>query len=478
MKQLFLTGLLVGGALLSAQAQSGYDDDIYSSAPVAPARPSSGYSNSGNYNGNDGYSNQNSGNGSYNSGNYADDYDYIDYTDDYTYATRFRRFDAPFYNVGYFSGFWSPWSYNPYWGSPWYGGYNYGGWGGSGIYVSVGYGGPYWSSGWGYNTWYGYGGFSSYWGYPSYAGWGHPGGGYGWGYRNGYWDGYYAGLYGAGAGYAPYAYRRINYAPRTTIGGVNGTGYRAPFNSGNRALTTGSDNLRGNGRGQFGNDRQVSNNAASERAVRPSVDTRLPDRNNRDVTPSNGRVRDGQLGNGADRVVEAPAPSRNNTGRGGFFSNSNDRAVEVRPSESSDRIRTPRGGSFNNGADRMVDAPAPTRNGSDRGGWFNNDRSAEAPVRENTRPRGGFFGNSDRVIEQQAPPVRNNDGWQNQRAMPDRGYSAPRQIERREMPRFEQRMEAPRPQPRFEAPMQRMSPPSGGGISAPSGGRGGGGYRR
>lgn len=502
MKQLFLTGLLVGSALFSAQAQSGYDDDIYSDRPAAPKpQASSGYDNSGNYsnnsgnynNNNDGYGNNggsyNSGSGSYNSGNYADDYDYIDYADDYSYATRFRRFDAPFYNVGYWSGFWSPFNYDPFWGSPWYGGYSNGGWGRPGVYVSINMGGPYWSSGWGYNTWYGYGGFSSYWGYPHYGGWGHGGGGYGYGYRNGYWDGYYAGLYGAGYGYTPYAYRTVNYAPRTAIGGVNGYNYRTPVNIGNRSAVMSNSDLRGtrsfpgsnsgnapapttpsNTRLPDRNIRTTDNNTAAE------IRTPSPDRNNGNIAAPDRNVRES---------VVAPAGTDRNT-RGSLFGN-NDRAVES-PAPT-------RNNSINNA--RIVETPAPTRNnGNTRGGWFSNgnDRAAEvAPSRETTRPQGGFFGNSDRAAQQQQqqPPVRNNDGWQNQRSTPDRGFSAPQQIERREMPRFErpQQMEAPRSQPRFEAPAPRMSAPSGGfsaprsAPAAPSGGgfggsRGGGGFRR
>lgn len=494
MKQLFLTGLLVGGALLSAQAQSGYDDDIYSSAPAAPSGNSSGYNNSGNsstnsgnYRNDDDYNDNRYGNnGNYNSGNYADDYDYIDYADDYSYSTRFRRFHAPFYNVGYWSGFWTPFDYDPYFGSPWYGGYGYGGWGRPGVYVSVNLGGPYWSSGWGYNTWYGYGGFSSYWGYPHYAGWGGYGSGYNWGYRNGYWDGYYAGLYGAGHGYSPYAYRQVNYAPRTAIGGVNGFDYRRTPVSGNRASAINNGEFRGGNRGMNVNPSGNSGTTAPVRANPSNI--RPTDRDNIRISGNdaiggvrNPTTRDNSAATAPDRNIRESAiePTRNTNPRGGFFGNNNDRAVE-----SNVPIRN--NGSLRN--DRISESTPPVRNTNPRGGFFgNNDRTVEqAPVRETTRPRGGFFGNNDRAIEPQQTP--RNNGWQNQRSQPDRSYSTPQpQIERRQMPRFEQRsVETPRSQPRFEAP-QRMSAPSGGGFSAPSrsmpsapsgGNRGGGGFRR
>ncbi len=134
------------------------------------------------------------------SGDYVRTYDsddYIDYDDDMSYySTNIRRFNYPFYNMGFYSSYYDPFWYNrqwvdPYWGWSW--------WARPGFSMGIGWGGPYWSSYWGWHTWYGYPGFYN---------------GMGWGgYYSGYWNGYYAGMH-HGDGWRG---RTVNYGPRVPV---------------------------------------------------------------------------------------------------------------------------------------------------------------------------------------------------------------------------------------------------------------------
>ena len=265
----------------------------------------------------------------------------------------------------------------------------------------------------------------------------------------------------------------MNYAPRTAIGGVNGSSYRTPVSNGYRSAGSINDELRSGNRSGTANT--PIRNAPSGARQPERTNSRVPDKNTAAEIRTPGRNNESMVA--PDRNVRESTLDRTRNERNprsDFFGNSNDRVPETTVPSRNNRFN-----SNDRLNDRVVETPAPTRNDNPRGGWFNNnDRAAEVPpVRESNRPRGGFFGNSnDRQPAQQAP-LRNNDNWQNQRAVPERTYSAPPPVERRQMPRFEQRsMEAPRSQPRFEAPAQRMSTPSNGGFSAPSGGRGGGGF--
>lgn len=126
---------------------------------------------------------------------------YIDYEQDDYYATRIRRFNYPFYNMGYFSPFYNPYWYDPFWSDPYWG---WSPWSRPGLTISFGMG-PYWTGYWGWYNWYGFGGFGSYWNYPLYASWWGPS------YYSGYWNGYYAGLYND----SRYV-RNVTYGPRTS----------------------------------------------------------------------------------------------------------------------------------------------------------------------------------------------------------------------------------------------------------------------
>jgi hypothetical protein len=538
MKHLLLTGLLLSGACLTAQAQGGYQDDVYSSAPVLPSggsgnsnsnssgnqqRPDNGSFDNRNSSDN-GYNNGNSNNGYSNSGNYndgntgygnsyADDYDYIDYQNDAYYSNRFRRFNDPFYNVGYWSSFWGP-GYGGYGGYGGFGGYGYG-FGGPGINISIGYGGPYWSSAWGWNNWYGYGGFSSYWNYPYYAGgWGgNPWlGGYGQGYNNGYWNGYYAGLYGAGTGYGNgynAGYRNVTYGPRD--GGLNG-GY-----SGYRNRLSGTDGYRQNASGGRSTNvpgitdggRRVPVNGSGVAPVRNSNAAISPGRTALDNNANSGRVitdratlnttdRNPRINNGA--TLSAP---------GGSFGEAapRDRIITRdgagnMVTESPARINRTEG----NNADRINSAPVR----APQGGWFegNSDRRVnvdrqqsvqEAAPRNNAGNNGAISDRATRSFDQQQPQ-RNFDqpryqqqpqrSFEQQQSQPQRNFEQPRyQPQQQPQRSFEQPQQMQQPQRSFEQPRQapqqrsfeqpRMSAPSRSFStpSAPSGGgfRGGGG---
>ncbi len=536
MKHLFLTGLLLSGACFTAQAQGGYQDDVYSSAPVPPSGNSGNSNSSGNQQrpNNGSFDNRNGGNGSYNNGNnsygdsYADDYDYIDYQNDAYYASRFRRFNDPFYNVGYWSSFWGP-SYGVYGGYGGYGGYGYGG---SGISISIGYGGPYWSSAWGWNNWYGYGGFSSYWNYPYYAGgWGgNPWmGAYGQGYNNGYWNGYYAGLYGAGIGNGygngyNAGYRNVTYGPRD--GGLNGS------YSGYRNRVTGTDGYRpttpANGNGNMvpgitdGGRRVPTVIDGNVTPVRSSGNEALSDRG---AIKNNAAPRDQATLKTNDRAVRVNDGNSVTPPNGRFTESagSNDRLPITRDGSGKRITESPVRNNRVETGNRVEAAPTPTR--APRGGWFEEnsnrnstfDRQQSAPEAV-PRSNGGSNRNEimDRPVrsfEQSAPAQREQP-----RAMPQRSFEQPRQrsfeqpqqrsFEQPQQRSFEQpqqrsfdqpqqrsferpQQQAPQMQQRsFEQPQQRSfsrpqmsapSTPSGGGFRGGGGGGGGnfgGGMRR
>ncbi len=501
MKKILLTSLLLSGALLTAQAQGGYQDDVYSSAPVPPAGSSgnSGSSSSGNYqqrpNGGS-FDNGNSGNGNYNDGSndngygntYADDYDYIDYQNDAYYATRFRRFNDPFYNVGYWSSFWGPWGYGGY-GGYGYGGYGYG-YGAPGINISIGYGGPYWSSAWGWNNWYGYSGFSSYWNYPYYAGgWGgSPWLGYGQGYNNGYWNGYYAGLYGAGYGYGNggygNGYRNVVYGPRGNGMNSSYSGFRGRV-PGTDGYRTGSGNTAGTVPGVTDGGRRVRTSmsapgapAVRDRAVLTNGDRTTLSPNDRAVRVSNATtpaVRERFNGAVSERpavitrdgagnqITESAAPARSR------FENNNN-------SISADRVSTPRGGWFESNSDRSsaIDRQQPVQNVNPR----SNNRDGD---------RGSISSQPTRSFDQQQP-VPQQRSFEQPRTMPKRSFDQSQSVPQRsfEQPRsapqrsFEQPRSMPVQRsfdrPQMSAPSRSFSTPA---PSMPSGGGGNfGGMRR
>jgi hypothetical protein len=467
MKQLFFTGLLALGAAMPAYAQSGgYEDDVYSNS--TPSRKQEQdryqqddrYSSSGNQSSNDNGSYRNDGR-SY----AADDYDYIDYDDDYNYSTRFRRFNAPMYNVGYWSGFWNPWGYDPFWGPA--GGFGYG-WGAPyrpGFTISVGYGGPYWSSYYGMNNWYGYPSFASCWGGYPYYGAGYGGYGYGNGYQNGYWNGYYAGLYGAGYG-APYAMRRVTYGPRySATNGYNG--YRAIPESGLRSAG-GTSITPATNYGPRETYRRTDNQGRNLSVVNEAGQPiRNVDRGELTASPTDGGrgTRFFENSGRQPNVNESTAPvNQDRPRRSGWFSNSND-ATTARPID-----RAP----MNN------NEAAPTTDRPRRGGWFSNDNGQNAPVdrsSEMSRPnRGGWNDRSSQINQPQRQEGPRQ--WGGSREQVGGGFERPQRSF--EQPRMEQpRMEQPRfEQPRISAP--RMEAPRMSAPSAPSGGGnfGGGAIRR
>lgn len=134
-------------------------------------------------------------------------------TDNVNYAAQIRRFNYPFYNVGYYSPYYNPYSYDPFWVDPFWG---WSPWASPGISISFGFGRPYWSSAWGWNSWWGYPNFYSAWSYPCYGSW------FG-NYYSGYWNGYYAGLNGGGWAVAP---RSIVYGPRNASNAASTVGVR------------------------------------------------------------------------------------------------------------------------------------------------------------------------------------------------------------------------------------------------------------
>lgn len=231
---LFIGALILSMAPLASYAQS---DDIYTSGSDMEKQRSSDSRRNNNNNTDNNYYNENNDRPQYQS-EYQDDNqgtadynnvsdngdgeEYIDYNDDYTYASHLRRFNEPFYNMGYYSPFYNPYWYDPFWTDPYWG---YNPWMGPSFSIGVGFGfgGPYWSSYWGWNTWYGYPGFSC-WGYPVYAGgWFGP-------YYGGFWNGYYGGLYNGYGGYT--GSHTVLYGPRYAANSrYNGLGYRAAYNT-------------------------------------------------------------------------------------------------------------------------------------------------------------------------------------------------------------------------------------------------------
>ncbi len=526
MKRFFFTGFLALSAFAPAFAQSGgYEDDMYSNGASSRQQTRSNddrYQQDGSYSGssggysnnNNGYSNNSNGYSGSNNGNYstdsrsyyADDYDYIDYDDDYNYSTRFRRFNDPFYNVGYWSNFWGPWGYDPFWGPSWGGGCYGPGWGGGwgrpGFTVSIGYGGPYWSSYWGYNNWYGYNGFSSYWGNPYYGGWG---GGYWNGYQNGYWNGYYAGLYGSGYGAAPYYdYRRtVNYGPRNTMSSYNG--FRAAGSGGNGALRQPlsapsygpRDNMRRNDASTLPVLNEAGQPVRTDRSALSRSDNFTP-------APRTNGVSDASR----TPVTGTPQPSNGRQGRSGWFSDNNttnNNGVTNAPTRTPDATDRPRRGWFSSGSDAAT-APANRdrvnsnfdrgNNGTfdnnsgastpvqrpRRGGWFSNDNAQnDRPVQQMEQQRGGWFDRGSNMPQRAPQQMDQQRSWGGSREAVGGGFERPqRTFERpQQMQQPQRTFEQPRmaaPAPRMEAP--RMSFPSGGGGGGSFGGGGGGGFRR
>ena len=135
MKRLLLTGLLfLGLGQLSSFAQSGgsYTDDIYYSSEDAKKEAEAQKKKDAEAQARREQARQNE---EYSSSdpNYESDGDYIDYDDDYYYSNRLRRFNSPYWGMGYYSGFYDPWGG---WGSPW--GWGYNPWYRPGFSVSVG----------------------------------------------------------------------------------------------------------------------------------------------------------------------------------------------------------------------------------------------------------------------------------------------------------------------------------------------------
>ncbi|RYZ30584.1 MAG: hypothetical protein EOP49_39750, partial [Sphingobacteriales bacterium] len=286
MKQLLFIGLMLLGIGQTASfAQQGNTDDIYFNSSdlekqkqedrkraekerLARQNNEDQYASSGNDFGDrddDGYQ-------SYNK-SYDND-GYIDYdNEDYYYSTRIRRFNQPFYNMGYFSTFQNPFWYNPYWYDPYWG---YSWWNRPTVSIMIG-GGPYWSSYWGWHNWYGYGGFGSYWNYPVYASW------YGGNYYNGFWNGYYAGLYdnGYGGGYGNGGGRTVTYGPRNSSNFSYNAGARNA--NGIRVNSANPDGPRPGSR--------LSNNASRNNVIeRPNRNQNAaPDRNAADNNAGRNR---------------------------------------------------------------------------------------------------------------------------------------------------------------------------------------------
>jgi len=243
MKRLFLIGaVLLSMAPLGSYAQS---DDIYTNGSDAQKQQSGDdrqYNNNNRQQYQSEYADQNQDQDYNNVSDEGNSEEYIDYNDDYTYASHLRRFNEPFYNMGYYSPYYNPYWYDPFWSDPMWG---YNPWMGSGISVGFGFGGPYWSSYWGWNSWYGYPGFSC-WGYPAYAGgWFGP-------YYGGFWNGYYGGLYNGYGGYT--GAHTVLYGPRYAANSrYNGLGYRAAYGTTVRPFMA-----RGNMPGNM-NGRMISN---------------------------------------------------------------------------------------------------------------------------------------------------------------------------------------------------------------------------
>lgn len=418
-------------------AQSGsYDDDIYSngsdlrndkSDDRRPAQTQQRYQTEQYYSssGQDYNQNQSEDNGDYR--NYSNSYEsdgdgYNNYDNDYAYATSLRRFNSPFYNMGYWSAFQNPYWYDPFWTDPYWG---WSPWNRPGISIGFG-GGPYWSSYSSWYNWYGYNGFNSFYGYPYYAG--------GWGsgmwcgvgsYYGNYWNGYYAGVYGGGYGIGYGNYRSVTYGPRYNLNGSTANIQRASSvgRNGMRIATP----TASNGGSSTYNPRQRMRVGDPGAGATPGV-------SNAPVTRDGGAVRTrGQFGQASPVDGSIRTPVRDN-GYNNQAPVSNDRGVQT---------EQPRRGFFQR-------EPVNQNNGAQ-----------QQPVRQRT------WGGS-----------RSNGGNEN--------FSAPqRSIQQENTIRQERTYERQQPtysQPRMES-SPRMSSPSfdrggfGGGSVAPSGG-GGGGIRR
>lgn len=334
MKRFLITGLLLAGigAMPSFAQNRSYQDDIYYNSSDAKKnaandkqrdedqRNSDRQRSDNDNNTYSGSGDNYSSNGDYQ--NYGRSYgsdDYVDYDDDYYYSTNINRFYRPFYNMGYYSGFYNPYWYDPYWTDPYWG---WSPWARPGISVSVGWGGPYWSSYWGWYNWYGYSGWGSYWSYPYYGGgWGYGGWcGYGGGYYNGYWNGYYAGLYNYG--YGRPGYRNITYGPRYAMNSTHTNVIRNGFNVPDGRRMLGPQQTIGGVSGSPDGRRMIStNNPRNNRTPDAGMDGRA-DRNTFQRTPDRSAINAGENNSQPGRDY--------NNGRGNWQQNNNDAAQNHR----------------------------------------------------------------------------------------------------------------------------------------------------
>jgi len=227
-------------------------------------------------------------------------------------------------------------SFNNWGYGGWGMGFGYGGWGGFG-----GWGYP--NYGWGFNS-FGWGmGFGWGWGSSMYSPWGWGGGFYDpfWGYG---WGGYYGGYYPYGNYYRP-AYIRSGSNGR--LGGMISTnnrtnGFRGINSSRNSQMITAnnsrimrndgnirnSNGIRGINNGNIrnqnnGNIRQFPNNGGTRNTYPNNGNVRNTYPNNGGVRtspsyPNNGNVR--TQNNGGFRNDSYTAPSRSGSNSGGFNS--------------------------------------------------------------------------------------------------------------------------------------------------------------
>ena len=304
MKRLLLTGLLfLGVGQVASFAQT---DDIYfnsadieqqkkedkkraaEEARIRAAEEENQYSS---------YGQNGSESGDYQTYNKSYDSDgYSEYNgDDYYYSSRIRRFNYPFYNMGYYSAFHNPYWYDPFWSDPYWG---WSPWTRPGFSITMGYG-PYWNSYGGWYSWYGYGAFNSFWNYPYYA---YPYGSY----YSGFWNGYYAGLYNNNNNYG--GGRTVTYGPRNSTNVLNNTRDRSSLgmkpgavNTNPRAgfRTTPAANTAQPVRNTADNGRVVSEDRP---AGRRAVDARSAEANE-EMTNSRGGV-------ATDRAMDDNRPVR------------------------------------------------------------------------------------------------------------------------------------------------------------------------
>ncbi|PSR54689.1 hypothetical protein AHMF7605_14815 [Adhaeribacter arboris] len=207
------------------------DKTVFASKPAATA-PENNVSTEANANTDEVANPEYSGTARNNSSNNGDSYsDYDYYSEDYTYASRIRRFNAPYrgmsyYDFAYTDPYWygsSFYAYNPFYDpfsySP--GFYRPGFY--TGLSLNLGWGSPF------YSPFYG-----------GYSGFYNPYGGFNSGYRNGFYNGFYNGYYANSGNYDRYPnFRSRNYGPRTERSVVptdrnNNGGRIAPNTGGNR----------------------------------------------------------------------------------------------------------------------------------------------------------------------------------------------------------------------------------------------------